>query len=131
MEQEQLPFRVIDKRTTFYWSNTEFLNGYAKKVGWQGQVVYHALCRHEKDGSCFPSLKHLAVELGISVPSVQRGIKKLKEYNIITSQLRTKTKQGRGSNVYYLLEKTEWQPVRNWSNQGKDYKPFKGIEVKP
>lgn len=125
--QQNLPFRVIDKRSTsFYWADKEFLNGYAKKVGWQGQVVYMALCRHEQNGTCFPSLKHLAVELGISIPSVQRGIKKLKEYNIIQIVRRGKTQ----SNIYYLLGKENWKAVSNWSNQGKEYKPFKGLKVK-
>ncbi len=131
MKQEQL-FRVIDKRTTnFYWSDKEFLNGYAKYVGWQGQCVYHALCRHEKEGKCFPSLNHLSAELGVGITSIKEGIKNLKKYNIVDVEMRTRTKSGRGSNVYYLMPKEEWKPVRNWSNQGKDYKPFKGIEVKP
>ena len=128
MTQQNLPFRIIDKRTTnFYWTDKEFLNGYAKQVDWQGQVVYMALCRHEKDGSCFPSLKHLSIELNISIPSIQRGIKKLKEYNIIQVKRRGKTQ----SNIYYLLDKSQWKPISNWSNQGKEYKPFKGILLKP
>jgi len=130
MKQEQL-FRVIDKRTTnFYWTDKEFLNGYAKNVGWQGQVVYHALCRHEKEGKCFPSLIHLAKELGISKDSVVLGIKNLKKYNIIAVK-KTTTKKGRGNNVYYLLPKEQWIPVKDWSNQGKEYKPFRDVEVKP
>lgn len=129
MEQKQL-FRIIDKRTTnFYWTDKEFLNGYAKMVGWQGQCVYHALCRHEKEGSCFPSLIHLAKELGVSKNSVVLGIKNLLAYKIIEVK-RTKTKRGRGNNVYYLLPKEQWEAVNNWSNQGKEYKAFKGIKVK-
>ena len=125
-------FKVRDKRKEHrYYIDNEFLNGYAKNVGWQGQVVYHALCRHARDETCFPSLKHLAVELGISVPSVQRGIKKLKEFNIILSQMRTRTSEGRGSNIYWLLDRTEWKPVANWSNQGKEYKGLGSFPVKP
>jgi len=131
MKQEQL-IRIIDKRTTnFYWSDKEFLNGYAKYVGWQGQVVYHALCRHEKEGKCFPSLKHLATELGISEKSVSRGVEKLKKYNIVKVEIRTRTSKGRGSNVYTLLPKEKWLPVKNWSNQGKNYKSIKSFPVKP
>ena len=129
---EEKLFRVIDKRSTnFYWTDKEFLNGYAKMVGWQGQVVYHALCRHEREGSCFPSLKHLSAELGVGISSIQEGIKSLKTYNVIEVKNRTRMRQGRGSNVYYLLPKEKWLPVSNWSNQGKEYKPFKGIKVKP
>ena len=131
MEQKTL-FRIIDQRSTnFYWADKEFLNGYAKKVGWQGQVVYHALCRHEKEGKCFPSLIHLSRELNIPYKAVIKGIKNLKEYNIIQVEMRIRVKQGRGSNIYYLLPKERWKPVRNWTNQGKDYNQFKSIEVKP
>lgn len=127
---QQKLFRIIDKRNTnFYWTDKEFLNGYAKLVGWQGQCVYHALCRHEKEGRCFPSLIHLAKELGVSKPSIVSGIKKLKEYNIILVE-KTTTKQGQGNNNYYLLPKEEWKEVNNWSNQGKEYKSFKDIKVK-
>lgn len=129
--QQQL-FKVRDKRkdNRFYVDN-EFLNGHAKYVGWQGQIVYYALVRHSKDESCFPSLKHLSVELGVGISSVKEGMKKLKMYNIISVEMRTRTKQGRGSNIYYLLDISEWKPVKNWSNQPKEYRPFKDIEVKP
>ena len=132
MTQENLPFKVVKKwRKEFYSMPNAFLNGYCKIVGWQGHIVYSALWRHADNGSCFPSLKHLAVELGVSVSAVRRGIKKLREYNIIAVVMRTRTRKGRGSNTYYLLHKSEWKAIANWSNQGKEYKPFKGIEVNP
>ena len=43
---------------------------------------------------------------------------------------RKQTKKGRANNTYYLLPKEQWKPVNNWSNQGKEYKPFKGINIK-
>ena len=132
MNQKELRFKVRDKRKeNRYYIDNEFLNGYAKMVGWQGQAVYMALCRHAKEEKCFPSLKHLSTELGVSITSVRGGVKNLKEYNIISVQMRTRTRQGRGSNIYFLLDRTKWIPVRNWSNQGKEYKPFRGIPVKP
>jgi len=129
--QQQL-FKVRDKRkdSRFYVDN-EFLNGHAKYVGWQGQIVYYALVRHSKDETCFPSLAHLSAELGVGISSVKEGIKKLREYNIIVVEMRTRTKQGRGSNIYYLLDISEWKAVANWSNQGKEYKPFRNVPVKP
>ena len=120
MEQENLPFKIRDKRKeSRYYIDNEFLNGYAKKVGWYGQSVYMALCRHAKDEKCFPSLEHLSKELGISIKSVQRGIEKLKEFNIIEVQMRTRTRMGRGSNMYYLLDRTGWKAVYSWSNKSK------------
>ena len=126
MQQNKL-FKVRDKRkSNRYYIDNEFLNGYAKQVRAQGSLVYMALCRHAKNETCFPSQKHLAIELGISITSIKRGIKKLKEYNIIRIIRRGKTQ----SNEYWLLDRTEWNPVANWSNQGKEYKPFKSISVK-
>ncbi|MBI2624768.1 MAG: helix-turn-helix domain-containing protein [Candidatus Nealsonbacteria bacterium] len=130
--QQDKPFKVRDKRKeNRYYVDNEFLNGYAKYVGWQGQVVYHALCRHAKDGTCFPSIGHLAAELGISETSVKTGVKRLKELNIISARMRTRTSKGRGSNIYWLLDRTEWKPVSNWSNQKKEYRPLKSFPVKP
>jgi len=125
--QKELPFKIRDKRKeNRYYIDNEFLNGYAKEVGAYGQGVYMALCRHAKDETCFPSQNHLAVELGISVDSVKRGVKTLKEWNIIGVIRRGKTQ----SNEYWLLDRSEWKAVSNWSNQGKEYKPFRGVPVK-
>jgi len=117
-QQLDLPFKVVKKwESDFYSMPNEFLNGYAKEVGWQGHIVYSALWRHADKGTAYPSLKHLADELGVSLASIRRGIERLKKRNIIATQLRTKTKQGRGSNVYYLLIKNEWKPAFRHSNQ--------------
>lgn len=127
MEQKSL-FKVRDKRKdSRYYIDNEFLNGYAKQVGWEGQVVYHALCRHAKNETCFPKQDHLAIELGVSIASIKRGVKALKEYNLIGVERRGKKQ----SNIYTLLDRSEWKPVSNWSNQGKEYRPFKGVPVKP
>ena len=132
MEQTNLPFKIVKKwESDFYSMPNAFLNGYCKEVGWQGHIVYSALWRHANNGKSFPSLKHLAVELGTNIKAIQRGIKKLKEFNIISVEMRTRTSKGRGSNVYYLLRKSEWKPIANWSNQGKEYKSVKSIPVKP
>lgn len=131
-EELNLPFRIVKKwKSDFYEMPNAFLNGYCKAVGWQGHVVYSALWRHAKDGKCFPSLKHLAVELGVSVSAVRRGVEKLKKFNIIAVEMRTRTRKGRGSNIYSLLHKSGWKPISNWSNQGKEYKSVKSVPTKP
>lgn len=119
MEQQNLPFKVRDKRKdSRYYIDNEFLNGYAKYVGWQGQVVYMALCRHSREEKCFPSQKHLAIELGISERSVREGLRGLKDWNIVGVHRRGRTQ----SNEYWLLDRTEWKnkPDQRWSNQPKD-----------
>lgn len=132
MEQINLPFKIVKKwKSDFYSMPNAFLNGYCKEVRWQGHIVYSAFWRHANEGICFPSLRHLATELGTNIKAIQRGIKKLKEFNIIAVEMRTRTSKGRGSNIYYLLDKSEWKPIADWSNQNKDYKSVKFIPVKP
>ncbi|MBL7141789.1 hypothetical protein ISS21_01690 [Patescibacteria group bacterium] len=117
MEQTQL-FKVRDKRKEGrYYVDNEFLNGYAKYVGWQGQVVYHALCRHAKDEMCFPGQRHLAIELGISLGSVNKGVKNLLEWNIIVIERKNRTEV----NTYHLLDRSVWVKKldQRWSNQPK------------
>jgi len=106
----------IEKR--FYIDN-EFLNGYAHKVGWKGQIVYMALCRHEKNGTAFPGLRHLAKELGVSVATIQRGIKELLKWNIIQIE---KPEQRNFPYIYWLIDYTEWKKMKNkkdWFNQSR------------
>jgi len=110
---------VIDQREKgWFLIPNDFLNGYAKNVGWQGQLVYMALSRHaDKKGMSFPSIKHLAKELGVSEWSIEKGITSLKEFNIIKVEMRTKTSKGRGSNLYYLIDKKDWKKTLDWSNR--------------
>ena len=107
--------KVRSKRTEkrFYIDN-EFLNGYAKKVGWQGNIVYIALCRHEKNGKAFPGFRHLAEELGVGIASISKGVKALKEHNIIQIE---KGKQNKFT--YWLTDYSEWKPVDKWSNRSR------------
>lgn len=111
-----MPIIVRSRRTEnrFYIDN-EFLNGYAKRVGWQGQCVYPALCRHERSGKAFPSIKHLAEELGISDSSVRRGVSNLKAHNIVQVERLGKTL----NNVYWLIDYKMWSkiPKSEWSNR--------------
>ena len=117
--ENSLPFKVVKQwEEKFYSMPNAFLNGYCKEVGWQGHIVYSALWRHANKGICFPSLKHLADELGVGLSSVQKGINKLKKYKIIAVRTRTKKGGGRASNIYYLLDKNAWEPVFRWSNRG-------------
>ena len=131
MDQGQL-FKIRDKRKEGrYFTDNEFIDGYAKKVGWQGQCVYGALCRHARDSKCYPGQKHLAVELVIGLTSVKIGIRKLLEFDIIAI-LKRNSRQGRASNEYWLLDKSEWKSVSGWSNQPKDIRELvKKVKIKP
>lgn len=128
--QQQQLIKIRDQRQAgWFWIDNEIIDGYAKVIGIHALAVYIALVRHSKNEKCYPSYKHLAAELGVSGATIKRAIKKLREYNIIMVEMRLKTSQGRGSNVYTLLSPSEWKPVPNWSNQGKEYRAFKAVPV--
>jgi len=113
---DEILVRSKRKDNRFYIDN-EFLNGYAKKVSWQGQVVYMALCRHEKEGKAFPGQIHLAKELDISAGSVSMGVKALVSWNII----KVERVGSSGRYIFWLLDRSEWKnvPKKEWSNQSK------------
>jgi len=128
-EQQQL-FKVRDNRKdSRFFIDNELIDGYAKFVKPDGVAVYNALVRHSKNGKSFPGIEHLAYELGTSESTIKRAQKKLRFYNIIMVEMRLRTSQGRGSNMYYLIDRSEWKPVPDWSNQGKEYRSFKSIPV--
>jgi len=110
-----MSFIIRSKRVEnrFYIDN-EFIDGYARKVGWPGQVVYLALCRHERSGKAFPSVRHLAGEIGISTGSVSKGIKNLKEYGIIKIE-----RTAKGGYIYWLIDHEVWKKVFNFLNRKK------------
>jgi len=109
MEQQTL-FKVRDLRQkTQFKVDDLYLNGYARICGANATLVYLSLCRHAEFESqkAFPSQNKIAFELGISIASVKRGIKKLNEYNIITIE-KEKMRGKFNNNIYYLLDKSEW-----------------------
>jgi len=106
-----------------YYIDNEFLNGYAKKVGWQGHIVYSALCRHEKKGKAFPGFRHLAEELGVSKGTIGKGVELLKEYNIIQVE---KGKQNKFT--YWLTDYTDWKYIDKWSNRPQDGQTVRRVD---
>lgn len=108
MEQKTFgeQFEIRDMRHKEKFQIDDFyLNGYAKECGIYATGVYVSLCRHaDKQQLCFPSLKKIAEELGISRSQVIRAIKKLKEHNII----KVKRMGKKLNNRYVLIDKSEW-----------------------
>jgi len=112
MEQLTL-FKVRDLRKKDQFKIDDiYLNGYARICGVNATLVYLSLCRHAEFESqkAFPSQNKIGFELGISVASVKRGIKKLAEYNVISIE-KEKMEGKFSNNVYYLLDKSEWKPA--------------------
>jgi DNA-binding Lrp family transcriptional regulator len=111
MENNQLSlFKVRDLRKKDQFKIDDlYLNGYARVCGVNATLVYLSLCRHAEFESqkAFPSQQKIAFELGISVASVKRGIKKLIEHKIIMIE-KEKMDGKFDNNVYYLLDKSGW-----------------------
>lgn len=101
---------IRDKREkNWFYIDNQYLNGYAKILGSICTVTYLSLCRHadESEQTCFPQMRTIAEENGISVKSVERAIKKLEEWNIISVEKR-KVEGRQISNLYTLLSKSVW-----------------------
>jgi hypothetical protein len=107
---EEKPFRVRDKRNKgWFWVDNEYLNVYGKFFGAIGTAIYLNLCRHaDEEQKCFPSIKMIAEELGISERTVKKYLKLFRDYRLIKVE-RERSKDGKWlNNVYWLLDKSEW-----------------------
>lgn len=110
MKQERL-FKIRDARAKERFQiDDQYLNGWAKKCGWQASLVYMSLCRHaDREGESFPSIKLMAKELRVSERTIRRGVKTLQHHNIISIE-RVKNNQGRWlNNLYILMDKGVWK----------------------
>jgi len=78
-------------------------------------LLYIALKRHanSKTKKAFPGRKHIALEMGISLDKVKRGIKILEQLNIISVE-----RTDGSHNIYRLLHKKHWKkvPKDTWCN---------------
>lgn len=90
-----------------------YLNGYARICGINATGVYLSLCRHaNKIQQCFPSKSTIADELAISERSVFTALKVLEAVRIIKIESQGRTTGGiYKSNIYTLLDKSEWLDV--------------------
>jgi len=109
MDEERFEVRDLRQKEKFIIDDF-YLNGHAKVCGWQATLVYVSLCRHaNKEQECFPSIKLIGEELKISRPTVIKGIKGLKNYNIIKTK-KNRTKTGKWvNNTYILVDKKHWK----------------------
>jgi len=95
----------------WFWLDNEYLNGYARLLGIYASSVYLSLCRHADNRTqrCFPSMRLIAEELGISAKTVERATKVLGEWGIVIIA-KSRGKDGRqANNVYTLTNKKAWK----------------------
>lgn len=100
-----------NRQKDWFWLDNEYLNGYAKHLGVYCSAVYISLCRHadNKTQSCYPSMKLIAEENGMSVKTVERATKTLEEWGIVSIK-RTKKEDGtQANNLYTLTAKSLWK----------------------
>lgn len=102
--------RITDnRRNEKYMIDDEYLNDQAKLCGWQGTIVYNSLCRHaNKDQECFPSIKLMSEQHGVSRPTILKGIDNLERRKVIVVQKHRTEKGNWLNNTYILTDKSEW-----------------------
>lgn len=100
-----------NRQKEWFWLDNEYLNGYAKHLGVMCTAVYISLCRHvdNKTQSCFPSMRMIAEENGISDDTVMRAIKKLELWGIISVTRAKKSDGTQANNLYVLTAKSMWK----------------------
>lgn len=100
-----------NRKKEWFWLDNEYLNGYARILGASCTVVYLSLCRHADNNtqSCYPSMKLIAEENGISERTVIRAIKILEEWGIVRVVRRKNDKGTQEVNIYTLTAKTVWK----------------------
>jgi len=100
-----------NRQKEWFWLDNEYLNGYARHLGVSCTAVYISLCRHSDNATqmCYPSMKLIAEENGISRDTVMRALKKLEEWGIILVKKSKKDDGTQANNVYTLLAKSNWK----------------------
>lgn len=67
-------------------------------------IVYIYLCdRANKDGQCWPSMRRIADDLDISMRTVNRAIKDLREARYVKTEHRIKKDGSWGSLIYQII----------------------------
>jgi len=98
MENEKNEIRRL-KNGGWFWINKKVLQLFSRSLKASGLAVYNALASYAnfKNQTCFPTQKSIARHLGLSVRTVNRKIRLLKDLKLI------KFKKIRGRCFYALL----------------------------
>jgi hypothetical protein len=102
------PMEILDRRDHEYFKVDDiFIDKYARIGGVYVGAVYFTLCRHaNKDRMCWPSIRRIAGQWGMSVRMVIKGLEWLVERKII----RVHQEAGK-SNIYEILDKRKWGKI--------------------
>lgn len=107
-EQHEESATLINLNYGFYQCPDAVLN--AKGLSWRAKCIYcRLLCYAREKETCFPGHARLAVDLGKSIDTIQRGLRELRDYGLITWKRRGLTK----TNVYVIVKLTEVNGLKN------------------
>lgn len=100
------------KRDHFFMIDNDYVTLYAKHLGVMATAVYTSLRKHAdiETNRCWPSMELMAEQHGIDRHTVSRALKRLEEWNIISTKRAIDRKnKKRKNNVYELLPKELWK----------------------
>lgn len=96
------------------------------------QIMFYLINRANAEGTCFPSVKTIASDCGVSERTIQRNMNILVEQGFIIKEERYRDNGGQSSNLYRLqMESENNNNIKLSANKKKfDEKKLKDIEVK-
>nr|WP_245331575.1 helix-turn-helix domain-containing protein [Clostridium algifaecis] len=95
------------------------------------QIMFYLINRANVEGTCFPSVKTIANDCGVSERTIQRNMNILVEEGFIIKEERYRDNGGQSSNLYRLQIKPENNNIKPNANENKlDEEKLKDIEVK-
>ncbi|MBE0068263.1 MULTISPECIES: helix-turn-helix domain-containing protein [Clostridia] len=95
------------------------------------QIMFYLINRANAEGTCFPSVKTIASDCGVSERTIQRNMNILVEEGFIIKEERYRDNGGQSSNLYRLQMESENNNIKPSANGKKfDEKKLKDIEVK-
>ena len=77
------------------------------------QIMFYLINRANAEGTCFPSVRTIASDCGISERTIQRTMKVLLEEGFVIKENRYRDNGGQSSNLYKL----QIEPENNIDNQ--------------
>lgn len=84
-------------------SVTNFRNIYSSDLSHRARSVYiYLMDRADRDGKCWPAIKTMARELGLSSSTVKRALDDLCKTGLLMKETRWRENGGRTSNLYRL-----------------------------
>ena len=83
------------------------------------QIMFYLINRSNAEGTCFPSVRTIASDCGISERTIQRTMKVLLEEGFVIKENRYRDNGGQSSNLYKLQIEPE-KNINNHTNSNED-----------